>query len=113
MTTVKEKPETLLQAIWDDLKSLTENLENGGNLDMSPLNTKVKDFCDELKTLPPIEAKSYQNKLSEITTNLSELVARMVEKQGAIREQIDSLNQRKRANNAYGSSSMLNKDGNK
>jgi hypothetical protein len=103
-------PDQIFAEIWNDLDKSMDALENGGEIDMSSLDDKVRAFCQTITTLPPLQALAYKDKLPQIIEYLTNLVNIMTEKREAIRCEIDETSQRKRAHLAYGSSSMYVKN---
>jgi hypothetical protein len=99
-------PETLFQDIWSDLDNSMSALENGGNVDMASLDTKVRHFCKIVTGLEPIEAKIYRPKMEQIINHLNTLVDSLMIRKETLNIEIDMVDQRQRAQMAYGNSRL-------
>lgn len=104
-----QNPDQIFKEIWSDLDKSMYALEHGGEIDMPSIDDKVREFCQIITTLPPLQAIQYKDKLPQIIDYLTNLVNIMTERKEAIRYQIDDTSQRKRAHLAYSSSSMYSK----
>jgi hypothetical protein len=101
-------PDILFKRIWQDLDSSMDALENGGNIDMATLDSKVRSFCDIVTKLPGAEAQLYNDKIADIIAHLTIIVNKLTERKQAVGEQIDGTNQRNRAATAYGATMLQN-----
>lgn len=99
---MSESTENLLIQIRTILDSSMHALEHGGAVDMSTLDSKVREFCSSITTLPPLQASLYRQKLPEIIEHLTTIVDSLSSRKEAISEEIDMLDTRQRAQAAYG-----------
>lgn len=102
-----QNPDQLQKEAWDILNTNISALENGGNVDLSVFDSKVKEFCDCLATLPATQAKKYQNTISEFIDKVNSIKNKLESHRDSLEAQINSLNQRNTAYNAYGNAIML------
>ena len=101
-----QNPDELLKEINQNLEESIHALDNSGQIDMVSLDSKVRAFCDLIPKLPPVEARACKDNLAVIVRSLNDIVIKMSERKDNIEEEIDTLNQRHRAQNAYGNTNI-------
>lgn len=99
--------EKLLKEAWDSLNTSMVALENGGNVDLSAFDEKARAFCESLKDLPPEQAKKYENSISEFIVRINFIKDKVEFHRDTLEDQINSLNKRNVAYNAYGNAIIL------
>lgn len=100
-------PDALFKTIQADLEHALHTFENGGKIDMASLDKKVREFCGMVTALPAAQAKQFEPKMHLIIEELTKVVSKLHGQRDEISEQLDSLNQRQRATNAYGQANIL------
>jgi hypothetical protein len=101
-----QSTENLFSEIRTILDNATSALQNGGTLDISQLDNKVHQFCKSINNLPAEKALEYRKQLPEIITYLNSVVNEMTARKNAISDEVDSLDTRQRAQNAYNKTAL-------
>jgi glycyl-tRNA synthetase beta subunit len=96
------EPEKLYKFIWGELEASMHSLEHGGEVNMAALDKNVRDFCDIVTKLPPLQARQYDEKIHNIVQYLTDIVNRLTERKAEIGEQINLATNRRKAQSAYG-----------
>jgi len=95
------KAEEILSKINQSLDESTKALADGGSIDMTELDSMVREFCGLIPDLPPNEARACTESLGDIVNRLNVIVEQMAVRKDDIEEEIITLNQRKKAGSAY------------
>ncbi len=103
-----DNPDIMLKSIWDNLHGSMAALDNGGSVDMTTIDIQVRSFCEKITKLPPLQAKSYNEKLTDIIGYLNNIVEKLSQHKNQVEDEITMLNQRHKAHNAYGASNLTN-----
>ena len=94
-------PDRLLEEIRNDMSAVVEHLDNGGVSDLVDIDKKVRYFCELITTLPAVDAKKYQENLSEFIEELNKIANKLMQQKENVQCKIDELSQRQMAQNAY------------
>ena len=88
-----------------EIKLLSENysedLELGRVATLQNFEIMVKQVCDLLASLPPVEAKDFETDLIEILRRISEWSNKLKNRQENLRSSINDLSEKIKAHDAY------------
>lgn len=96
-----EEIHQLIAEIWEQLKLNEKALNEQTPFQTDGLEDKVKDACSKVTALPKEKALAFEPELTRMIEFLTDLSAKMQQRQAAIKEEATSLNQRERAMKAY------------
>ncbi len=104
---MSENVEKLLENVWKTLKEYSEAIANGGDVDMSELDKRVREFCGEVSSLPGEKAKEYDKKMQEIVVHMTKIMKDLQKMKEGVSQKIGAADSRQTAFSAYGSASTL------
>jgi hypothetical protein len=96
-----ERAQNLLREAAIVLTHCQEDIENGRNVDITPMTNVVQEFCQILHTLPKPEAQLYQEPLIVMMEGLQAMETMLLHKRDTLKEQASQLNHNAAAQNAY------------
>lgn len=97
----------LLTQIRSFIGTAKAHLAEGGEVDMTGLDGKVRELCDRVLDMPKPEADAYATEMEALVEELDALKIGMVSAQAEVRRQIEGLNLRQKAVKAYATSEAM------
>lgn len=94
-------PQQLLEQIRSFIEVTKVHVSQGGDVDLSGLDEKVRELCEAVLDMPKPEADDYAVALQELADDLTALKTGMEVVQKDVRQQLDVLNLRQKAAKAY------------
>lgn len=97
----EQNAKELLTQIRSFIGTAKTHLAEGGDVDMTGLDGKVRELCDRVLDMPKPEADAYAVEMDALVEELDTLKLDMVSAQAGLRQQIEGLNLRHKAVKAY------------
>lgn len=97
----------LLVQIRGFIATAKAHLADGGEVDMTGLDGKVRELCDRVLDMPKPEADAYTVEMEALVDELDTLKTDMVTAQAEVQRQIEGLNLRQKAAKAYTTSEAM------
>ena len=79
-------------------------LEQGGEVDLKPLEGKIERFCEALREVPPERRESMKKRVIALIDDLDHLAADLRTQYAELSERIGKMSSHRRALDAYGNS---------
>ena len=100
--TKEERIDSLLRKTWSALERESEILqEQDSKVDLSCIESHIKDLFQEMSLLSKDEAFKYESDLRALHTQMNIFRKQIIERRDNVRKKIDELNQANKARKAY------------
>ena len=101
------EPRVLIDQLYEYVNSAYDVLESGDYVALTDLNDWMKELCDCIGKLPVAEAQLYMQELTDLMEALDDLKAVMETHKSRLNDQMNGLEQSKKAAKAYQKSSHM------